>query len=54
LQLCLDPVHRVAISLGALAPIAELRQAFERFFVLFQVEPGYELPDIVVLVDLVL
>src|SRR5437667_102944 len=38
-QLRLDPVDGVAIALGALPAIAELRQSLDRRFVLVQVEP---------------
>jgi hypothetical protein len=40
LELRLDPVHGVAIALGALTPIAELRQAFDRRFVFLEIEPS--------------
>src|SRR4029079_11468178 len=40
LELCLDPVERLAIALGPLAAIAELRQALDRGLVFFEIEPA--------------
>src|SRR5438034_7608678 len=35
-ELSLDPVHRGAVSVGALAPVAELGEAFDRRLVLLE------------------
>ena len=39
LELCFDPVDRGAVAIGALPPIAELRQALDRRLVAFEIEP---------------
>jgi hypothetical protein len=45
LELRFDPVNRRAIAIRALAPIAELRQAFDRGFVSLQIEPPHQRGD---------
>src|SRR5438552_6712675 len=44
-ELDLDPVHRGAVPVGALAPVAELGEAFDRRLVLLEVEPRDQLGD---------
>src|SRR5258705_12780903 len=44
-ELGLDPIDRGAVSVGALAPVAELGEALDGRLVLLQVEPGDELGD---------
>ncbi len=45
LELRLDPVHCLAIALGALATIAELREALDGGLVFFEIEPADQRPD---------
>ncbi len=45
LELRLDPVDGLAVALGALPPIPELRQALDGGLVAFEVQPGDESPD---------
>jgi hypothetical protein len=45
LELSLDPIDGVAISLRALSPISELGKTFDRGFVLLEVEPADERAD---------
>ena len=45
LELRLDPVDGPAIPLGALAPVAELRQSLDRGLVALEIEPRHERPD---------
>src|SRR5437660_8569471 len=44
-ELGLDPVHRGAVPVGALAPVAELGEAFDRRLVLLEVEARDQLGD---------
>jgi|TARA_B110000014_G_scaffold166342_1_gene117722 hypothetical protein len=44
-----DPVDRVAISLRALAAVAELRQSLERCLVILKGESAYQFPNRVLL-----
>ncbi|HEU5432325.1 MAG TPA: carboxypeptidase regulatory-like domain-containing protein, partial [Thermomicrobiales bacterium] len=48
LELRFDPVDRVAIALRPLAPVAKLREAFDRRLVLVQFKPADQGPDGVV------
>src|ERR1041385_3167463 len=48
LELGLDPIHRGAVSLSALAAIAELREPADRRLVPLEIEPAGELPDRIV------
>src|SRR5437660_2004196 len=44
-ELGLDPAHRGAVPVGALAPVAELGEAFDRRLVLLEVEARDQLSD---------
>src|SRR5439155_25428218 len=44
-ELRFDPVHRGAVSVGALAAVTELGEAFDRRLVLLEVEPRDQLGD---------
>ena len=45
LELRLNPIDRGAIARGALAPVAELAQPFDRRFVGFEIESPNQIPN---------
>ena len=45
LELRLNPIDRGAIARGALAPVAELAQSFDRRFVGFEIESPNQIPN---------